>query len=94
MCRLKLSLREQDLAYHFQISQPMVSRIVNTWITFMYFKFKEVPLWPPRETIDKYMPACFRDMYPTTRCIVDATEIRIYRYASKSFSTAVDILTL
>ena len=39
----------------------------------MYFKFKEVPLWPCRETIDKYIPACFRDMYPTTRCIVDAT---------------------
>ena len=43
----------------------------------MYFKFKEVPLWPSREIIDKYMPACFRDMYPTTKCIVDVTEIFI-----------------
>ena len=43
----------------------------------MYFKFKEVPLWPSRETIDKYMPACFGDMYPTTRYIVDATKIFI-----------------
>ena len=43
----------------------------------MYFRFKELPLWPTRETIDKYMPACFRNMYPTTRCIVDATQIFI-----------------
>ena len=82
MCRLRLSLREQDLSYRFQISQPTVSRIVNTWVTFMYYKFKEV--WPSRETIDEYMPTCFRGMYPTTRCIVDATEIFIDMPANPS----------
>ena len=30
------------------------------------------------------MPACFRDMYPTTRCIVDATEIFIDMPANPS----------
>ena len=77
MCRLRQSLKEQDLSYRFQISQPTVSRIFNTWISFIYFKFKEVPLWPTRESIDQFMPTCFRSMYPTTRCIIDATEIFI-----------------
>ena len=74
MCRLRQLLKEQDLSYRFQISQPTVSRIFNTWISFIYFKFKEVPLWPTRESIDQFMPTCFRSMYPT---IIDATEIFI-----------------
>lgn len=84
MCRLRLLLREQDLPYQFQISQPTVSRIFNTWISFIYFKFKEVPLWPTREAIDQFMPTCFRSMYPTTRCIIDATEIFIEMPANPS----------
>ena len=84
MCRLRLSLKEQDLSYRFQISQPTVSRIFNTWISFIFFKFKEVPLWPTREVIDTFMPTCFKSMYPTTKCIVDATEIFIEMPANPS----------
>ena len=84
MCRLRLSLKEQDLSYRFQISQPTVSRTFNTWISFIYFKFKEVPLWPTREAIDQLMPTCFRSTYPTTRCIIDATEIFIEMPANPS----------
>jgi len=49
MCRLRLALREQDLANRFLISQSSVSRIVNTWINLIYYKFKEIPIWPSRE---------------------------------------------
>jgi len=77
MCRLRQSLKEQDLAYRFLISQPSVSRIFNTWVSFMFYKFKEVPLWPSRDVIDAHVPSCFRSMYPTTRCVIDATELFI-----------------
>ena len=77
LCRLRLGLREQDLAYRFQISQTTVSRIVTTWVNFMYYKFKEIPIWPSRQSVDYYMPDCFRSLYPKTRCIIDATEIYI-----------------
>jgi len=77
LCRLKLGLPEQDLAFHFHVSQPTVSRIFITWINFLFVKFKEVPIWPCRQTVDKYMPASFQALYPTTRCIIDATEIFI-----------------
>ena len=77
LCRLRQGFPEQDLAVRFQISQPSVSRILVTWINFLYMKFKEVPIWPCRELVDEYMPACFHTMYPKTRCIIDATEIFI-----------------
>ena len=34
LCRLRLGMPEQDLAFRFQMSQPTVSRIFNTWINF------------------------------------------------------------
>ena len=43
----------------------------------MFVKFKEVPIWPCWQTVDKYMPASFQALYPTTRYIINATEIFI-----------------
>ena len=79
LCRLRLGLYEQDLAYRFQISQTSVSRICSTWINLCYYKFKELPIWPTRTIIDSHMPCIFQDLYPSTRCIIDATEIFIQK---------------
>lgn len=81
LCRLRLGLLEEDLAYRFSISQSTVSRICNTWINFLYHKFKELNIWPSRQQVDQYMPKCFED-YPQTRCIIDATEIFIQQPSS------------
>ena len=59
LCCLRLALKEQDLAYRFQISQSTVSRIITTWLNFMFYKFKEVPIWQSRQAIDHFMPDCF-----------------------------------
>lgn len=77
MVRLRLGLMEQDLAYRFGISQATVSRIVFTWINFIYVKLKEIPLWPPRKLLLSNMPKQFKEFYPTTRVILDATEIYV-----------------
>ena len=77
LCRLRCGLMETDLAYRFQISQPTVSRILITWINFLYFKFKDIDLWPSKEHIQHFMPQIFKDFYPSTRCIIDATELFI-----------------
>jgi hypothetical protein len=45
-------------------------------------KFKEIPLWPTRDCVDAHMPRCFREDYPSTRCIIDATEIFIQQPSS------------
>ena len=75
LCRLRCGLLEIDLAYRFGVSQATVSRILSTWINFVYYKLKEVNIWPDRNQVDLFMPKSFKDTYPTTRCIIDATEI-------------------
>ena len=77
LCRLRVGLKEQDLAYRFGISQSTVSRIITTWLDFMFHKFKEIPIWPNRQVVDQFMPDCFRSLYPRTRCVIDATEVFI-----------------
>jgi len=66
---------EQDIAYRFNISQSTVSRIIHTWINFLFLQFKEIPLWPKKEVVMEYMPQAFKEQYPSTRVIIDATEI-------------------
>ena len=75
LVRLRLGLFERDLAYRFGISVSTVSRICITWVNFLYVKLKELPLWPKRDSVLSCMPACFKHLYPTTRVIIDATEI-------------------
>ena len=75
MLRLRAGLFEQDIVNRFQVSQSTVSRIVCTWINFLYLKLKDIPLWPPRELVQLNMPRQFREKYPSTRVIIDATEI-------------------
>ena len=48
----------------------------------LHFKFRTYPIWPSKSTILKTMPTCFRESYPTTRVIIDCTEIYIERPSS------------
>lgn len=34
----------------------------------MYYKFKEIDIWPSRNQVDCYMPESFKEDYPSTRC--------------------------
>ena len=74
MClmRLRLGLQIVDLGFRFGISPSSVSRIFTTWINF---EFKAIDFPPTREQIKRDMPLCFKAKYPTTRLILDATEI-------------------
>ena len=77
LCRLRCALLVNDIAYRFGVLRATVCRIFTTWINFLYYSFKEINIWPSRQQIDDFMPQAFKDIYPTTRCIIDATEIFI-----------------
>ncbi len=77
LVRLRLGLFEKDLAYRFGISTPTVSRICITWLNFLYYKLKDLPMWPRRESVLSCMPMSFKQLYPSTRVIIDATEIKV-----------------
>ena len=74
--RLRLGLFEEDLADRFGVHPSTVSLIFITWVNFLYFKFKDISLWPSSAKVQQHMPACFKK-YPTTRVIIDATEVQI-----------------
>ena len=76
LCRLRQGFREERLAHLFQISTLTVSRILISWINFMYLKLVQIKIWPSRDVIDKTMPEDFKVKYRSTRAIIDCTEVR------------------
>ena len=46
LIKLRLNLRNKDLAFHFGICGSLVSRYVTTWISFLYHHLKELK-WIP-----------------------------------------------
>ena len=75
LTRLRLGSLEQDLAERFRVSTATISRICTTWIKFLDKQLRPLITWPSRTLIDKHMPSQFRELYPTTRVILDCTEI-------------------
>ncbi|XP_064469826.1 uncharacterized protein LOC135384560 [Ornithodoros turicata] len=70
LVKLRLGLFHQHVAHLFCVSKTFI-----TWINFMYVQLGQHPLWQSRETVDCTMPDAFKDRYPTTRVIIDATEV-------------------
>ena len=73
------------------MSTSSVSRILITWIDFLHTKLRGLPIWSSRESVNDGMPKTFKELYPTTRCIIDCTEIftempTSYRSQSATFS--------
>ena len=75
LVKLRHDFPESDLACRFGVSQSSVSRVFRTWISYLYFSFKEINIWPRQENVRLFMPSCFRSKYPSTRVIIDASEI-------------------
>ena len=76
LCRRRQGFPEEHLAHLYGVSQSTISRIIVTWVNFLYLKLKDVPMWPSRELVDKYMPEQFNEKFPSTRVIIDCTEIK------------------
>ena len=68
--QLKLGLFELDLAQCFGVHVSGVSRKI-TWANFLYF------FLGTRECINELMPDSFKELYPSTRVIIDCTEINV-----------------
>lgn len=79
MIKLRLAKDNEELGYLFGISKSVASKNFKTWLNFMYFQLKELDIWLPKQVVEETMPADFRSKYPTTRVILDATEIPIQK---------------
>ena len=74
LCRLQLSLLEQDLCSCFNCSIPTIRHKFLTWVKLLYFVLRRIPIWLPRDKIDFYMPDSFRKSHPCIRVIIDCTD--------------------
>ncbi|CAG5055652.1 unnamed protein product [Parnassius apollo] len=79
LIKLRRYLPDFELAFLFGISQTTVANIFVTWINFMYEIWSLVNIWPSKELVQYYMPESFKRGFPSTRIIVDTTEIPITR---------------
>ena len=75
LVKLKLDLNICDIAMHFQVSSSTVSRYIITWICFLYHELSEINWFSSKEQIAGTLPFAFRERYPTTVSIIDASEI-------------------
>ena len=79
LMKLRQAKDDKELGYLFDISRYVVANIFRTWVNFMYFQLLELDLWLPKEIVTETMPSDFRRKYPTTRVILDATEVPILK---------------
>ena len=75
LIKLRLNLTEQDLAFRFGVSTSTVSRYFITWICFLYNHLKEIEWCPTADQVAGTLPHAFKQKYPTTYIIIDASEI-------------------
>uniref|UniRef100_A0A1X7VSF7 DDE Tnp4 domain-containing protein n=1 Tax=Amphimedon queenslandica TaxID=400682 RepID=A0A1X7VSF7_AMPQE len=49
------------------------------WVNFLYYKFKEIPIYPTQAQVQSLIPEQFKSHYSSTRIIIDTTEVFIQR---------------
>ncbi|XP_062584812.1 uncharacterized protein LOC134281470 [Saccostrea cucullata] len=79
--RLRLGLLQEHLADIFRVSETTVSRVMNTWINFLYDHCKSLIKWVSREQILCNLPKLF-SMHADTRIVLDCTEFFIEKPSS------------
>ncbi|XP_064475831.1 uncharacterized protein LOC135389729 [Ornithodoros turicata] len=92
LTRLRVGLLEQDLAYRYSTSVAYISELCSFWVEFLCEYLDKTPIWPSRDIVDEFMPEVFRESYPSTRVILDCTELYIetpsdFRVQSDTYST-------
>ncbi|XP_015123607.1 uncharacterized protein LOC107045759 [Diachasma alloeum] len=79
LVRLRSGLLLKDLALRTGLSESSISKIIVTWIQFIYLKFKNLNVFPSRHmTSKKGLPACFQQ-FKNIRVIIDGMEINTQR---------------
>ena len=94
LMKLRQAKEDFELSLFFQVSMSTVSRIVTTWMNFMYFQFKELDLWPDEEVAREFMPTNFAEKFPSTRVILDATEVPIEKPSDVNAQSSYDMVLL
>lgn len=88
LVRLRLGLLSRQLTDIFGVSMGSVSKVFTTWICFLSTVFHDILLkWPCKEDVKNTLPRSFCK-FPSTRIIIDCTEIFLQKPTSPSAQRA------
>lgn len=77
LIKLRQNQTNYELSRSFGISKTTVDNIWITWVNFMARQFREINFWPDRDTVNLFSPCDFFQKFPSTRVIIDGTEIPV-----------------
>ncbi|KAI7808568.1 uncharacterized protein LOC130555783 [Triplophysa rosa] len=78
LMRLRLDLRNQDLAYRFGITVATVTRTVHRIISIMFTTLVPTAVfWPSRVELRKNLPTALRSTYPDCAVIIDCFRVSL-----------------
>jgi len=80
--KLKLNVSFSVLAAHFGLSQVQARRCFYNALDVVFEVVKDDLIWFDRETIQARMPSAFQALFPSTRAIIDCSEIPAERSAN------------
>ena len=73
LMRLRIRLPELEFSFRVVISQPLVLRILSTWIPFLARELDSLIQWPLQEDVQRYYPKSFK-RYEDIIGIINCTE--------------------
>ena len=65
------------MRYMFGVAVSLVSRILSTWVSFVYMRLGMIPTWPEWEDVGKTMLLSFYKTFPDVFLIIDATKLHV-----------------
>ncbi len=77
LIKLRLNLREKDIALRFGVAASTISKYFITCISFLHKHLSELQWTPTLEQVKRTLPEAFREKFPDTYAIIDASEVFI-----------------
>lgn len=88
LMKLRQAKDDLELAFLFGLRRTAVSSLTLTWIKFLYFQLKEININPSKQVVQQHMPKDFKKQFPSTRMIIDGTEVPIQKPSKVDLQSA------
>lgn len=79
LMKLRLGLLNKDLALRFNVSEPVLSKIIRNWLPLLAKVLSPLIIWPSRKALRKNLPKCFQSRFRNCVSVIDCSEIFIER---------------
>lgn len=77
LVRLRRGCDLRMLADMYFLDVATVSRIIQHMINYLYLRLGLLPIWPTPSQVAENLPSIFKELYPSTFAVIDATEIKV-----------------